>query len=187
MIDIKWIIKYRILKHPKPTEPKVTEIMLKIKGDLFIDIGSNTGWYGKTLRKNFREILTIDPNPKWKADLEIAIGKENRIIPFYTFENTGAADSLIDHVHILGKNYENRQTRLVNVRTFDSLGRDADLVKVDVEGAEFEVLAGMVKHRPKNLVVELHDERREDELIQTSLNMGYKGFQIDSNHWLFKR
>ena len=48
----------------------------------------------------------------------------------------------------------------MEVRTFDSLGIDADLVKIEVEGEEFKVLAGMVKHLPQCVMVELPDERR---------------------------
>jgi FkbM family methyltransferase len=187
MLDWKWIIKYRILNHPKPTEPKVTETMLRIKGNLFIDIGSNTGWFASVLKNNFKRIITIDPNPKWEADMRIAISNFDGDDVFFIGNNLGSADSLINTPHILGRDWINRGKLRVQVLRFDSLGLDADLVKIDVEGAEFKVLEGMVKHRPKNLVVELHDERREKELIDKSLEMGYKGYQIDPNHWLFKR
>ena len=58
----------------------------------------------------------------------------------------------------------------VETMTFDNLLSEptADLVKIDVEGAEFLVLEGMresfAKQRVSNILVELHDRDRKDEL-----------------------
>ena len=58
----------------------------------------------------------------------------------------------------------------VETMTFDSLLSEpkADLVKIDVEGTEFLVLEGMreslADQRVRNILVELHDRDRKDEL-----------------------
>ena len=58
----------------------------------------------------------------------------------------------------------------VETMRFDSLLSEptADLVKLDVEGAEFLVLEGMkeslAKRRVRNILVELHDRDRREEL-----------------------
>jgi len=96
--------------------------------------------------------------PVWEANLQIALSDSNRHAPFYIGDGEGSADSLVQNPHILGKNWFNASKYDVEVRTFDSLGLDADLVKIDVEGEEFKVLAGMVKHLPQCVMVELRDE-----------------------------
>ncbi|TLX66574.1 MAG: FkbM family methyltransferase, partial [Thaumarchaeota archaeon] len=156
MLDLKWILKYRILNYPKPTEPEVTKIMLSMKGNLFIDIGSNTGWFSRILKNNFNNIITIDANPKWKANMRIAISNFDGEGVFFIGNNLGSADSLKNNPYILGKDWINIEQLRVKVCRFDTLKLDADLVKVDVEGSEFDVLEGMKEYVPKKIVVELH-------------------------------
>src|SRR5439155_17926070 len=99
-------------------------LVLGLKGDLFIDIGSNTGWYPSVLRNNFRRIVTVDPNPKWKADMRIAISNFDGEATFFIGNNLGSADSLINTPHILGKDWINRGRLTVKVRRFDTLNVD---------------------------------------------------------------
>jgi len=72
--------------------------------------------------------------------------------------------------------------------TFDSLLSEpkADLVKVDVEGAEFLVLEGMresfARQRVTNILVELHNRDRKGEL-ETILRSNFGNvFWVDHQH-----
>ena len=72
--------------------------------------------------------------------------------------------------------------------TFDSLLSEpkADLVKIDVEGAEFLVLEGMREslagQRVRNILVELHDRDRKEELERIlRSNFGHL-FWVDHQH-----
>jgi hypothetical protein len=72
--------------------------------------------------------------------------------------------------------------------TFDRLLSEptADLVKIDVEGAEFLVLEGMkesfASRRVSNILVELHDRDRKAEL-EAILNSNFSHvFWVDPQH-----
>src|SRR6266487_979773 len=61
-----------------------------------------------------------------------------------------------------------------------------DLVKIDVEGAEFLVLEGMkeslAKRRVRNILVELHDRGRKEELETILRNNFGDVFWVDHQH-----
>lgn len=166
-------------------EKKVKAIVASMRGALFVDAGTNQGVYAQLARKNFGRVVTIDPNPRWKADLPIALSDNDGHAPFYVGDNYGSADSLVENPHVLGQVFQNSRKFDVETKRWDTLNLDADLVKIDVEGAEFKVLAGMVERLPKNMIIEVHDERRKHELLKVAVSKGYRPHRIDSNHWLF--
>ena len=45
-------------------EPGVAARLKQIQGDVFWDIGANIGFYSFLLRKNFKRIIAVEPNPK---------------------------------------------------------------------------------------------------------------------------
>jgi FkbM family methyltransferase len=191
--DIPWIIRNKILHrswrgayHPL-FEPEVKKLVASLSGDIFVDIGCNTGVYSKLAKKRFKRVYSIDPNPRYHAPIQVAISNYNGLGTFYLGDGMGSADSLVHNPHILGEDWVQKESYQVDVRTFDSLDLDADLVKIDVESGEFDVLNGMVKHLPRALVIELHDERREEELIAKMYRKGYSMSRIDETHWFFNR
>jgi len=60
----------------------------------------------------------------------------------------------------------------------------ADLVKVDVEGAEWEVLNGAknVMSKIRSWLIELHDTTRKNELKDLLKSSGYNVRWVDRNH-----
>jgi len=52
--------------------------------------------------------------------------------------------------------------------------RDVDLLKLDVEGAELEVIAGMKRYLPKHIVGEYRGARRIRLLNEMLHERGYK-------------
>jgi FkbM family methyltransferase len=190
MIDWKFILKNRVIHRRewrRIHEDDVKDSLKKIRGDLFIDIGSNKGIYANLLKDNFDQIITIDPNPKWKADKQIALSWYRGKARFFIGDGEGSADSLLHNPHVQGKDWMNTDSLEVEVMRFDDLALDADLVKIDVEGSEFGVLEGMGNYLPRWVMVELHDERREKELLKMMKEKGYISRKTDRSHWLFKR
>ena len=184
-IDWRFLVEKYVMNRHRHPEWRIIKRMQKIHGDLFVDVGSNQKVYANALRDNFKRIITIDPNPVWNADMKLALSKTAGEQPFYIGNNI-SADSLIHNPHILGREWENgSQTMTVQTVTFDDLQLNADLVKIDVEGAELDVIAGMNKFLPKRVLIELHDERREDELRLKMWWKSYKPEKLDSYHWLF--
>jgi hypothetical protein len=117
-------------------------------GGRFLDIGANTGnhsiFFGKIMKASY--ILPIEVNPRimhiLRSNTSIRFAEKN--IGGATVSRGGGALTL--------------------VRADDILTEPFDLVKIDVEGAEIEVLNGMerfvAEFRP-SIFVEVNDENAE--------------------------
>lgn len=206
MKDWKFLYqKYVLGKHNgwrQKYEPDVKKALKKIHGDLFVDIGANALVYSNLLAKNFCQVIAFEPNqnlprkhPSNVRVLPLAISNFNGTAQFYHYEG-GGADSLNkdfdyhveDRGWTIGQQGPFKRTgeSTVTVSTYDdAIQTRADLVKIDVEGSEFDVLDGMKKNIPRRMLVEVHDNRRENELLVRLKRMGFESFKkIDSNHWL---
>lgn len=177
-------------------EKDVRHVLKSIHGDCFYDVGANVGFYSLLLRRNFRQVYAVEPVPtnvkRLKRRLAIRFVRNVRVVPVALSDTNGRATfyvnsdsrTLIDNLSassLFGKFEflscdqapDRTYTGLpisVETTTFDSLLSEpsVDLVKIDVEGAEFLVLEGMkeslARERVKNIVVELHDRNRKNDL-----------------------
>ena len=177
-------------------EKNVRNILKSIQGDCFYDVGANVGFYSLLLRHNFRQVYAVEPVPanirRLKRRLSIRFVRNVRVVPGALCDKNGKATlyvnsdsrTMIDNLSAssLLEKFEFRSCDRapdrtysgspipVETITFDSLLSEptADLVKIDVEGAEFLVLEGMreslASRRVNNILVELHDRDRKDEL-----------------------
>jgi len=213
-MDWKFILKKWILRKGMPGsyETRVKKKLTKFRGNLFVDIGAHQGLYSLLLARNFRRIYAFEPNPAMIAVL-IRRLKRQGILNVTVFPKAlgdtvgktvlyrdphegfgGSTDTILSefdynpnmipeggshHVYLGKEGVE------VDLSTYDTMVKEpADLVKIDVEGAEFKVLDGMKESLKlgsvKNLVVELHDKRRKKEL-EVRLT-GYQLVWLDEDH-----
>lgn len=195
MIDIKWIVKNqprriarRILRRGETywAEASVVRLLQNMGGELFIDVGSNKGFYSKLMKKRFRRVISIEPDPQFTYNhpMRVCLSNHNGTAKVFRnkFNNFMTLREPGDF-HVEGAELETFEVGTVKVMKYDDLGQKADLVKLDVEGAEFDVLEGMEKFLPVNLIVELHDERREAELMAVLRNKGYVITRLDRIHF----
>jgi FkbM family methyltransferase len=81
---------------------------------------------------------------------------------------------------------QGRKAVKVKARRLDDWWGEAqiDLLKIDVEGAEFKVLRGATRILPlvKNIIIELHDRERKKELDQALGDNGFRIIWIDADH-----
>jgi len=195
-------------------EKSVRNILKSIHGDCFYDVGANVGFYSLLLRRNFRQVYAVEPVPanvnRLKHRLSIRFVRNVRVVPvalsdkngkatFYvnsdsrTMINNLSASSLFEKFEFRSCDHAPDRTYAgspitVETMTFDSLLSEptADLVKIDVEGAEFLVLEGMreslASRRVNNILVELHDRGRKGEL-EAILNSNFGHiFWVDPQH-----
>jgi FkbM family methyltransferase len=187
--------KYALRKHPE-FEPDVRRALKSLSGNLAVDIGANMGVHTRLLAKRFKTVYAIEPNPKALAILyprvprnvkviEVALSDHVGTAVFYTDPHpvtTSPADTILPTFKYnpspsrkgwpsgVAHTYHGEKGLEVETTTYDALltGMHADLVLIDVEGAEFLVLEGMEKSindgRVKTLLVELHDVDRRREL-----------------------
>lgn len=189
--DSYWIItvskdlKSRFLLSVLNHEKEIMNEISKIDGSVFIDIGANIGIFPILLTKKFRTIIAIEPEPSnYKilvsnttalanniTCMEVAISNSNSIMKF--FLSGSLTHSLIQDNTI-------QEFIEVETMTLESLLskmniESVDIVKVDVEGAEWMVLEGAknIMGQIRNWVIELHDWSREQEMTELLESYGY--------------
>ncbi len=163
-------------------EKEVVITALAIRGNLFLDVGSDDGYYSVLLSRNFDAITAFEPNPASfrRLNLTIAAGKLRNVTPLdeSVSDHDGTAILYVKTVrgrhslefsepvfaHDLGGT-EVRTVTSLPVRTvkLDSLVKQTvDLVKVDVEGAEWRVIHGaeasIETGRILRWIIEVHDK-----------------------------
>jgi FkbM family methyltransferase len=163
--------------------------MWKIRGDLFVDVGANEGTYSVGLSKHFKHIIACEPNPKPCKILTERKRRNMDVLPIAISDKDGSATLFLDNtpnrcsgsadtilpIFIYGPpskpdafktTYQGEKGIPVETRSLDSLlNQPIDLVKIDVEGAEFLVLHGATRlfrnRMIRRIMVELHDTERE--------------------------
>lgn len=185
-----------ITERPFQHEPLVSSFLIHKKGNIFIDVGANFGYYSFLLHDNYKRIIAIEPHPlnlnilqelKQKHSchrvtvLNVAVSDINGKAPLYLTDSPSS--------HTLLPNRQKttkRKTITVQLKTLTSIiGNDnIDLVKVDVEGGEWKVLTGAEKalNQINSWLIELHDPSRKKELTQWFTERKHTYTWIDEKH-----
>ena len=164
-------------------KPIVYWVISSIRGEVFVDIGSFEGGYVLFTHNNFKEIVAVEPSPE-----NLDVLKENlRLNGIRNVKVVNkAVSSLRDKIRLyLAENPYNSSTvfktdRYVEVETItlDELlepYNTVDLVKIDVEGAELDVIRSGANqlHKVKNVVVEVRNQY-EDEIDKIFASLGFR-------------
>jgi FkbM family methyltransferase len=135
---------------------------LPLDGRVAWDVGAHIGFFSLVLASRCRKVIAIEPGAD--AARRLRTNAELNSAPIEVIEAAAGAESGMTRLHLAADGRMNRvDSEGVAVRqvTLDEIaGRHGlpDLVKIDVEGAELEVLSGaadVLAHRPF-LVVEAH-------------------------------
>jgi len=196
----------KLILYGKAHERKVSETVSKIRGKLFVDVGANIGYYSMLLSPNFKEVYAFEPYDKSFVEMCWNIhqfriknvkpvmkavanknGKERMLRTDYgRYHQLISGQQLIDDS--LSKHPKVPKVMssiLVETVTLASFFPNTvlDLVKVDVEGAEWRILKGAepIMENIKSWVVELHNWARKKELEHWFASHGYKFRWIDFN------
>ena len=189
----------------------VRQALLPLSGQEFWDVGANTGYYTLMLARNFYHIKAFEPNPASITILSRRIAKNHyqnvQIVPVALSDSVGRS-RLYLRTEVREKTIGSSNTLIpspkgaeqqasgggptssvpfieVETDTVDNILRNSriDLMKIDVEGAEFLVLNGADKTldegRITNLLIELHDAERKDELDSLLTSRRYRTKWID--------
>ncbi|MFX0139801.1 MAG: FkbM family methyltransferase [Candidatus Hodarchaeota archaeon] len=165
--------------------------MSNFKGELFVDVGANVGFYSIMMSKNYKNVVAFEPEPSNMEELRknIRICSVNNILCIQkaVSNNNGTIQlNLSDHMgghSILGRSNNNITVNTCSLTSFFEKDINIDLIKVDVEGAEWMVLEGSEKIIDKIIswLIELHDIKRKKELEEWFISRGY------SIYWLLLR
>ena len=199
----KWLRYYRyslwaMWLEDKTWEPNVINYLSSIRGKLFVDVGANLGIYCAKLWKNFERTIAIEADPNIYGDLSkrvptncktinLAVSNIEGSVNFYaSAPDEEGFDLGCGTMFPPGSQEWNQKpaSNMIKVRTAplsQILANEAhiDLVKVDVEGAEWLVLEGAepIMERIKNWVIELHQPSRKHELEARMKGYGFEEFE----------
>ena len=175
-------------------------------GDIFADVGAHVGYYTVRMAKIFKHVYAFEPNPESLENLKRNI-KLNNItnVTVYDFA-LGSSESIMTlHLRsasstLLPRHLWNVVPDMkyigdiqVQVKRMDDVIDGADVVKIDVEGYEWEVLSGMdriINESKPSLIIEHHEERgyriSVKDRIKKELNRkGYISIYLRPEHTLY--
>jgi len=166
---------------------------------IFVDIGANIGKYTIKIAKqlgNEGQAISIEPEPSnfqiLKKNIELnnlknvhalnlACSSKEGFIDFYINKSGTGAHSLIKKTK---NKISVKSSKLDNVLLTLNLPK-ADLIKIDVEGAEIEVLKGAkktLKKHPK-LIIEIEDSSNLKNVRNFLERFGYKLTKISEEEY----
>lgn len=169
-------------------EPEVRKWISFEKDMIFVDVGAYIGSY--TIRAGIRgaNVIAFEPNPVSFKILELNV-KENEIESKVKLFNN-AVWSRSGKIELFANNdmtsaYNNKGNKIVvNAIALDSLNlKRVNLLKVDVEGAELEVLKGAMNTLDvtDKILIEVRKEfeRNIDDLLRSK---GFKLSKVDTTY-----
>jgi FkbM family methyltransferase len=200
-------LRSRVKRQPKVShEPQVMRALSTIRGDVFVDVGANRGQFSIPLSRNFKRVIAIEPNPTLRIQ-----GRNIDVIRTAISDKLGAADLYLDkhpvnpnwtldtilntftyrpgHDARIAQRIQGKKSIRVVTQTLDTLLANidrVDLLKIDVEGAEFLVLDGakasLSSKKIKRIVIELHDREQKRHLESILSEFGYEFKWLDHDH-----
>jgi FkbM family methyltransferase len=157
------------------------------ENSIFIDVGAHIGKYSLLLARRAKLVVAIEPDPISFSALKraIMINKLRKIVAL----NIAVSDtdgqcffymhrwSVVSSIKVSQGSFK---TILVKSMTLDSIAKTLktriDVIKIDVEGAEVEVIKGaknlLTQHKPK-LVMEVWEDNFNN-VIDLLEGLGYK-------------
>jgi FkbM family methyltransferase len=197
-----------LLDDYEPLETGLFRALLR-ENHVFLDIGANIGWYtlvASTVIKFPGRILAFEPRPDTAANLRRTIA-ENNLYSLVDLHEAGLAESagsatLIWETGTANPGGSHLATRDFSIQCehahiklmrLDDLELDGcDIIKMDVEGAEFRVINGgealLQRHQPI-VLSELHPEQLQRvsgvtprDYIARMADFGYECRLIEIDH-----
>jgi FkbM family methyltransferase len=184
-------------------EKQVQDAMYVNEG-CFIDVGSSIGVHAIRMARILRghgSVIAFEPEPRSFSILKqnIQINNLDNVTPinkgcfdkkafltFFVLERGSGGHSLI-------KPSINAQKIKIGVDTLDNIlsrikPKKVSAIKIDVEGAESNVLKGAMKtikkHKPK-IIIEAWNENYLNKSKKVLSSLGYKCKQLDETNYLF--
>jgi FkbM family methyltransferase len=177
--------------------------------DNFLDIGANMGFYSLALAtlNPALNVQSFEPQPriyscfatnislnKLESQVKIynyGLGSKEDILKMYIPAFTGSGGGSFANLHMEEGAAEEV---LVSVKSLDTLvptNSKVDLIKIDVEGFEFEVIQGgleLIQSSKPTIVIELLRKwmkpfgKQPQDVINLLKPLGYEVFSIGSSH-----
>jgi len=175
----------------KDFEPEFTKYLRRIlTSDMtFLDIGAYFGSYVLLASPRVKHVIAIEPHPDIVKVLRETIGRNN-------LENVTVIERALFSRMVNGQlgrrnNFQVAPDGPMEATTLDALNLAPDVVKIDIEGAEYDALVGarrtIEKYKP-TILVEIHTKKIERfghtamQVRQFLADWGYKLTDLGSRN-----
>lgn len=178
-------------------EPNLANLLCRINGSVFLDIGSHMGYYSWLLSKNFDRIYAFEPNPANYEMLTntIRLGRLDNVKPVKMAVSDSEGTAVLyysprsGNQSLLGSGHQDGFS--VRTTTLDNLvGEVVELVKVDVEGAEWMVVTGgeraLREGRIRTMLIEVHVKSERAKFERFFKDRNYRTSWPDPMHLFAK-
>lgn len=183
-------------------EPEITHIIEKNlkKGDVFLDVGANIGYFSRIASRsvetsghiyafepeyfNYHALCKNTAHLKNVTPLHFAISNEHKLLNFFASSHSSSHSIFNTSKNLNGSQFSIPSLTLDYFWLTYLEKEEINLIKIDVEGAEFHVLKGMEKmlseDKVEAIVLEFHPEiiLNAGENYQTLYSSMNKNFDI---------
>jgi len=158
------------------------------RGDLVIDVGAHIGHHSITIRQSIckeGELLLFEPNPRNSRFIKRTVS-ENGWNNVYLYEvalsnseevstltisdqnNTGSATTRNYEPSGVANEYNVQARRLSQILVAQDINQ-IDLLKMDIEGSEYEVLTDIEPelNNIKSMIAEIHKQKLENDEVKS--------------------
>jgi FkbM family methyltransferase len=179
------------------------------RGDVAIDAGANVGWVTESMLNHGAVVYAFEPNPfafdilrnKFIGNPSVhcmnkGVYDRDAVLPLYLHENSDEDEvQWSQGTSLLPFKSNVRKDKQVNVELVDlaafirGLGNRVKLLKIDIEGAEYEVLTHVIKTGAIDMVdtviAETHADRipelrdKHNELLSLIEDRGLDNIHLD--------
>jgi len=188
-------------------EPLITKVMLELSiySSHFLDVGANMGYYALALSTNNQnlKVEAFEPLEKMQEILrfnlklnnleksinihEYGLGNENFVTQIFVPKFTGSSGASLMKLH---PEEGEHAVQAVEIKRLDSLMfnlENVDLIKIDVEGAEFSTIQGainLINTNKPTIMVELLRKwmapfgSTPQDVVTLLLSIGYEAYAV---------
>lgn len=176
----------------EPDKQRAFRFLLR-NNSIFFDVGANVGLHSFYVTRHFPnvKITAFEPLPGNAAYIREAIelNKFQNISVEEAAVSSSEGDAYFDvsKNNLMGKLAEQQTNLKVKLITLDDFVRRnnvyPDVIKIDVEGAESDVLRGsshLIQQATPSMVIELHNPKQDLEVAGLLLSHGYSIYRLNT-------
>lgn len=158
--------------------------------DVFYDVGAQFGAYSCLVSNLLDDgtVVAFDPDTRRVARIETNFelnNVEGTVLPYALSDRPGSQNFKLSTGELTEGRGTEVQTRTVDHLVDEETIPEPTVVKVDVEGAEFDVFRGMAKTMdrspPRLIYCEMHEQVNTDEIHGFLHNHGYEVSELESH------
>lgn len=162
------------------------------KDGVFLDIGAHMGYYSLYMLPLVKAVYAFEPDPRARAWLTRNLSPYSNalIVPVAVGARSGRATYVLAPVpetsHLSSGFVSERNVQEVDVVTIDEFVARSNLrvtaIKIDVEGFDFDVVAGALQTLRNQTPLVLTEAKPEDRLFQLISDLDYRVFAFTRDY-----